>query len=234
MRKLICYILNHPFPPFLSCRKGWIYFIRMIFILDVLANVTQLFPLFTNDEFHKPLVVSGYIFVFFGNYALLYLILSHFFPAHYKHESWTVKKELYVLMLYIPLTACLSFLYARLTVQGFKLDLSSFIEVQKYNLMLSLVSIPAFGLFVENRLNPLKIARRKRLKESPLKLSEKKCREIMQQLNEVIKNEKLYISNKCCEQLVAEHTGIPLHYISYAINHLTNGNFNDFINKYRV
>src|SRR5665647_3854503 len=100
MQNRICHILNHSFPLFLSYRKGRIYFIWMISILVVLANILQPFGLINNHEFHKPLIVSGYIVVFFGSYALLYIILSYLRPRYYKPDTWTIKKELWVMLLY--------------------------------------------------------------------------------------------------------------------------------------
>jgi len=206
----------------------------MISILVLLANILQPFGLIDNHEFHKPLLVSVYILVFFGTYAWLYLILSYFFPQYYQRETWTVKKELLVLLLFIPLAACSTYMYAFFFVSDFKPGLSSFIEYQFYNSVLSMVSIPLFVLFVDNRLNPLKIARRKRLKESHLKLNEKQCREILQKLHELIETQKPYLSDTCNIHKLANTSGIPLHHISYAINHFNGCNFNDFINQYRV
>ena len=234
MQNRICFILKRPFPLFLSYRKGRIYFIWMISILVILANILQPFGLIDNHEFHKPLVLGGYIFVFFMLYALQYSTFSFFLPRYYKPESWTLKKELQVLMIFLPVAACITFLYAFYFVPEFKPGLPSFIEVQSYNILLSVISIPVFGFYVDNRLNPLKIARRKRLKESHLVLSKKNCRDIMQQLYELMETQQPYLSAECSVHLIAGLSGIPHHHVSYAINRMTDSNFNDFINKYRV
>ncbi|MFA5046644.1 MAG: helix-turn-helix domain-containing protein [Paludibacter sp.] len=234
MQNRICLKLNRPFTLFLSYRKGRIYFIWMIFIEMVLANVLQPFGLINNHEFHKPLLVSVYILVFFGTYAGLYLILSYFFPQYYKRETWTVKKELLVLLLFIPLVVCTTYLYAFFFVSGFKPGLSSFIEYQFYNSVMSGISIPVFALFVNNRLHTRKMAARRNQKESHLTLSKKQCREILQKLRRLLETQKPYLSNKFSIHKLADTSGIPLHHISYAINHFNGCNFNDFINQYRV
>jgi AraC-like DNA-binding protein len=87
---------------------------------------------------------------------------------------------------------------------------------------------------VNNRLHTRKIAARRNQKESHLTLSKKQCREILQKLRRLLETQKPYLSNKFSIHKLADTSGIPLHHISYAINHFNGCNFNDFINQYRV
>ena len=237
MQERISSYMNRPFPLFLAHRKGRVYFSWMIFILAVLANVLQPFGLINSHEFHKPLVLADYILVFFGIYALLYTTLSYFRPHHYHPDTWTIKKEFCILLFNIPATACITCLFVCFSVPEFELNLYSFIRLQFYNSMLSVVSIPTFGYFVDTRLNPITIAERQKRKqnaESRLNLNEKQARAILQTLHELMETEQLYLNSKYSLQQLATRSGIPLHHISYAINTFTDWTFNDFMNKYRV
>ena len=237
MQSLIYRLLNRSFPLFLSCRKGWFYFAWLIFILIVLANALQPFGLINWHEFHKPLVLAGYIVVFLGVYGLLYMILSYFRADYYQPESWTIKKELQMLLFYIPITACCTYLFADFSVQDFELSLSSFFELQFYNGILGMISIPLFGYFVDNRLNPINTARRRTRKEnkaSAVNINEQQARDVLQKLHDAMETRQLYLSPKCTKQYLSEHTGIAAHRISGIINTYTDGTFTDFVNNYRV
>ena len=237
MQSLIYRLLNRSFPLFLSCRKGWFYFAWLIFILIVLANALQPFGLINWHEFHKPLVLAGYIVVFLGVYGLLYMILSYFRADYYQPDSWTIKKELQMLLFYIPTTACCTYLFADFSVQGFELSLSSFFELQFYNGILGMISIPLFGYFVDNRLNPINAARRRARKEhkdSAVNINEQQARDVLQKLHDAMETRQLYLSPKCTKQYLSEQTGIAAHRISGIINSYTDGTFTDFVNRYRV
>jgi len=237
MQKQICNFLNRPYPLFLSCRKGCIYYIWLTFILVVLANILQPFGLVNWHEFHKPLVMDFYVILFFGMYALLYMILSYFRPGHYKPDTWTIKKELQALLVCFPATACSTFLFAVFSVPGFEPSLHSFIHLQPHNILLSVVSIPTFAYFVDSRLNPATIARRRKRKEknaSWLTREEQQARRTLQKLHTLMETEQLYLSPKCSLQLVSGHSGIAEHRISAAVNNFTEYTFTDFVNKYRV
>ncbi len=221
MQKQIWNALNRPFPLFLSCRKGWFYFAWLNLILVVLANALQPFGLINWHEFHKPLVLAGYIVVFLGMYGLLYMILSYFRADYYQPDSWTIKKELQVLLFYIPTTACCTYLFADFSVQGFELSMSSFFELQFYNGILGMISIPLFGYFVDNRLNPTNTARRRARKEhkaSAVNMTEKQARDILQKLHDAMETRQLYLSKKCSLKLMADRAGIPAYRITVAIN----------------
>jgi len=249
MQKLICEYLNRPFPLFLAHRKGRIYFIWMIGILASLAIVLQPFGLINNHEFHKPLLLTNYILVFFGIYALLYMILSYLCPRHYHPDTWTIKKEFRTLLYYIPTTACITCMFVTFTVPEFKLSVHTFVELQFYNGLLSIISIPTFGYFIDTKLRSSKISSATKLNTPhnmrtnttipPLSKTtenseEAQARKLLLQLHEVMITEQLYLSNKCNLQLVSEHTGIPVHRISNTINHFSECTFTDFVNKYRV
>lgn len=229
--------LNRPYPLFLAHRKGRIYFLWMIFIFVLLVNILQPLGIINWHEFHKPLVLADYIVVFFGTYALLYMNLSYFRRDYYKPDTWTIKKEFLVLLACLPLTAASTCAFACFSVPGFILNPSSLLQLQLCNGLLSGISIPVFGYFIDTRLNPATIARRRKRKEnkaSRLNLNEQQARSILQKLDKVMISEELYLFKKCSLQQVATRTGIPVHHISFAINTYSEYNFTDFINKYRV
>jgi AraC-like DNA-binding protein len=181
-------------------------------------------------------VLAGYIVVFLGVYGLLYMILSYFRADYYQPDSWTIKKELQMLLFYIPTTACCTYLFADFSVQGFELSISTFFELQFYNGILGIISIPLFGYFVDNRLNPINTARRRarKNKDSALNTTEQQARDVLQKLHDVMETHQLYLSRKCTKHYVSEHTGIAAHRISATINTYTDGTFTDFVNNYRV
>lgn len=230
MQKQICNYLNRPFPLFLAHRKGRIYFILMTFILAVLVNVLQPFGLINCHEFHKGLVLTDYIMMFFGIYALLYVILSYFRRQHYEPDTWTLRKEFQVLLLFLPSTACISCLFANFTIPEFDLTLDTFLDLQLYNGMLCVVSIPTFGYFIRTQIKTTPIPSEAKLNAT----DEEQARKILQKLHEVMETEQLYLSNKCNQKLVSEHTGIPVYRISGTINTFYKCSFTDFVNKYRV
>jgi AraC-like DNA-binding protein len=244
MQKQTCKHLNCPFPLFLAHRKGRMYFIWMIFILVVLCNILQPFGLSNIHEFHKGMVLTDYIFLFFGVYALLYMMLSYFRGNHYNPDTWTLRKELQVLSLFFPAIACVSCFYVRFSVPEFDLTLDTSIDIQLYNCMLGVVSIPGFGYFISTKLQPTETNPTTKKSENAAGLlitkltgnpdDDEQARKVLQHLHEAMTTEQLYLSNKCNLQLVLEHTGIPVHRISNTINHFTEYTFTDFVNKYRV
>ena len=237
MLKQICNVLNRPYPSFLACRKGSIYYSWLIIIMMIIANIVQPFGLHNWDEFYKSLVINTYVGLFFGMYALQYSTLSYFLPEYYQPDAWTIKKECCTLLLFIPLTACSTFLFAGFTAPGFKPNLSYFIHLQQYNILLSGLSIPSFGFFVYARLNPQTIAKRRKRKEQKASLlmqEEQQAHEVFQKLHDEMETHQLYLSPKCTKQYLSEHTGIAAHRISGTINTYTDGTFTDFVNKYRV
>jgi len=142
-----------------------------------------------------------------------------------------------MLLFYIPTTACCTYLFADFSVQGFELSLSSFFELQFYNGILGMISIPLFGYFVDNRLNPINTARRRARKEnkdSAVNINEQQARDVLQKLHDAMETRQLYLSPKCTKHYLSEHTGIAAHRISGIINTYTDGTFTDFVNKYRV
>lgn len=237
MQNRICNVLNRPYPLFLACRKGCIYYIWLIIIMMIIANIVQPFGLYNWDEFYKSLVISTYIGIFFGMYVLLYSTLSYFRPEYYQPDAWTIKKECHTLLLFIPLTACSTFLFAGFTAPGFKPNLPYFIHLQQYNILLSGLSIPSFGFFVHARLNPLTIAKRRKRKENQASLllqEEQQAHDVFQKLHDAMVTHQLYLSRKCSKHYISEHTGIAAHRISGIINRYTDDTFTDFVNKYRV
>jgi len=144
---------------------------------------------------------------------------------------------LQMLLFYIPTTACCTYLFADFSVQGFELSMSSFFELQFYNGILGMISIPLFGYFVENRLNPTNIARRNARKEnraSAVNINEQQAHDVLQKLHDAMETHQLYLSPKCTKHYLSEHTGIAAHRISGTINTYTDGTFTDFVNKYRI
>jgi len=236
MQKALDYFLNRPYPLFLKCRQGCIYFIWMIFFVILVANLVEPLGFTYSQEFHKSLLMDCYIVVFYGVYAWLFTLLSYFFPNYYNPHTWNVKKELSVLIIYFPATAFITYLYVCHEIPDFKPCLHAFYQLQYYNLILS-IPIPLFAYLVDTRLNPYtldKNSSRKENNESRPILDEQQARRDLQQLHEVMETKQLYLSNKCSLLLVSEHTDIPGYRISIIINAFTEYSFTDFVNKYRV
>lgn len=236
MHERINHFLNRPFPLFLAQRKGRFYFCWLIIIFVLLANILQPFGLDNHHEFHKALVLSNYILVFFGMYAVLYMILSFFDGHFFSSDSWTIRKELRMLLFYIPVAAFSTYVFSGFAVPDFELSLPSFIELQYYNGILSAISIPVFGYFVDTRLNPAKVAQRvarKENRESGIRLTEPQAQQILHTLHEAMETQQLYLSRKCSVQYVAAGCAIPAHHISWVINTYCNKNFSDFVHEYR-
>jgi AraC-like DNA-binding protein len=241
MQQRINNFLNRPFPLFLACRKGQIYFIWLILILVAMADIFQPFGLVKSHEFHRPLVLNFYIVLYFGMYAVLYFVSSHLRPQHYAADSWTVRKELRGLLVYIPATAVSTYLFAYSTVQGFELSLPSFVELQSLNSMLTAISAPTFGYFIDTRLAttppiappkpPSDMPTNK--KSSRPNLTEQQAHTILQQLGEAIETRQLHLLNKCSLQQVSTSSGIPVHHISYVVNTHYRKSFTDYINEFR-
>ena len=256
MQEKLVHYLNRPFPLFMAHRRGRVYYVWMIAVLAFLANMLQPFGLINCREFHKVLVLTNYIVQFFGIYALLYLILSYFRPCHYHPDTWTLRKELQVLLLFFPTAACISCLYAVFSVPDFQLTFHTFMDVQFYNFLLSVVSVPPFGYLVHHKLSPTRPtsdghtepakasvpkAERtdggKEQQTDPFRSNlpdDEQARKLLQKLHEIMEAEQLYLLKKCNLQLVSDRTGIPVHRISHTINHFSGGTFTDFVNKYRV
>jgi hypothetical protein len=157
-----------------------------------------------------------------------------------------------VLLIFIPTTTCSSCLFADFAIPHSSLTFHSFLDIQLYNGLLSAVSIPVFGYFINTKLKPIELTpttiktteitagiNDKKKGEPPPKLQtlnhdEAQARKVLQKLHEAMETEQLYLSHKCNLQLVSEHTGIPIHRISGTINHFSQCTFTDFVNKYRV
>ena len=65
-------------------------------------------------------------------------------------------------------------------------------------------------------------------------MSEQQGQAILQTLAALIEEKQMYLSKKCLLEDVAASANIPLHLVSHAVNHFSEYNFTDFINKYRV
>jgi AraC-like DNA-binding protein len=263
MQKRIKNLLNRRFPVFLINKTGRISYLRMIVIIAVLTIIKP-FEFINWYEYHKSLVSTYYIFLFFGMYALLHYMLKSILHRYYNTDTWTLRKEFRVLLFYFPFITCGNCLYADFTIPEFELTLHTFLDFLLYNGTLSFVTIPALGFYVDTKLQPKQpigltepdhvselishaqvveppqaieptlSTEPKENTKSTLHLTEEQELKILQILHTVMETEQLFLSNKCSEQKVATHTNIPLHHISYAINTYSEYNFNDFVNKYRV
>ncbi len=66
------------------------------------------------------------------------------------------------------------------------------------------------------------------------RLSEKQISNLSERLNNLMKNDKVYLDNEINLTTVANKLGISIHDASYLINEVTGSNFYNFINKFRV
>jgi hypothetical protein len=148
--------LNQPFPLFLSYRQGRIYFIVLIIILAFFLNVFQPFGLTNWHAFHKSLFLSAYSLVYVSPYAFIYLVYSWLCPAYFRRKSWTIRRELHILSIYIPLAAFNSWAFTYLYVEELEFSLGSFLALQFYNSIVSVWIFLGFGYFVSTKLKPVK------------------------------------------------------------------------------
>ena len=154
MQERINRFLNHQFPIFLWTEKGKFYYFIMTLIFVGFANVTQPFGIVNWVEYHRSLVLTCYIFLFFGMYSMLHYLLRSHIPRYFSTRIWTRKKEFRVFLFFFPAISGLSCLYAYFTVPGFKLTPNIFEDILLYNSTLSLMSVPTFGFYVDKKLNP--------------------------------------------------------------------------------
>lgn len=148
MQKRINNYLDRPFLLFLSYRPGRIYFIALVIFFAFFLNVFQPFGLTNWHAFHKSLFLSGYSLVLIGSYAVVYIVYSLLRPAYFRRESWTIRKELHILSIYIPLAALFSWIYTDVYVAEIDFSLSRFLALQFYNSLISIGTILSFGYFV--------------------------------------------------------------------------------------
>ncbi len=275
MQERINHFLNHQFPIFQWTEKGRFYYFIMILIFVGFANVTQPFGFVNWVEYHRSLVLTCYIFLFFGMYPMLHYLLRSLNRRYFSARIWTRKKEFRVFLFFFPGITCLSCLYAYFTVPGLKLTPDILWDILLYNGTLSLMSVPTFGFYVDKKLMPARPiqlfaythpvvpkepivttkpfeftptiepieltqaieatlpGKPKEKTKSRSQFTEEKALKILQQLNELMETEQLYLSVKCKLEYVAVHSGIPKHRISEVINNLSDKNFPDFINEYR-
>jgi AraC-like DNA-binding protein len=154
MQERINHFLNHQFPIFQWTEKGRFYYFIMILFFVGLANVTQPFGIVNWVEYHRSLVLTCYIFLFFGMYPMLHYVLRSLKSRYFSARIWTRKKEFRVFLFFFPTIMGLSCLYAYFTVPGFKLTPVIFEDILLYNCTLSFMSIPTFGFYVDKKLIP--------------------------------------------------------------------------------
>jgi len=148
MQKKLQNYLNRPFLLFLSYRSGRIYFIGLIILFAFFLNVFQPFGLTNWHAFHKSLFLSGYSLVYIGTYGVVYIVYSLLRPAYFRRKSWTIRRELHILSIYIPLTALFSWIFTDLYVEEIDFSFSSFLALQFYNSITSIGTFLGFGYFV--------------------------------------------------------------------------------------
>jgi len=144
--------LNRPSTLFLACREGRISFIKMIVIFAILVNMLQSIVLSGWHEFHKGVILTLYIIVYFGVYAIRYMILSSLLPDHYNKDTWTIKKEIRGLLPYILATACITQVYVLLCIEEYQFNLISILQLQLFNSILGIIAILTFGFYVDKKL----------------------------------------------------------------------------------
>jgi AraC-like DNA-binding protein len=188
--------------------------------------------------------------LFFGLYVVVHRFLKFLLPRYYNPEQWTIRRECSVLLCWIPTTAVSTCLFAGISIPEFELSLPAILELEFYNFVLSGVSFPTFGYFVDRKFKTISATESTKLPEreteskpepksipklkSNLNLTEMQSHNILQTLHNVMETEQFYLSKKCSEQQVATCTNIPLHHISYTINTFTGLTFSNYLNKYRV
>ena len=154
MQARINHFLNRRFPYFLWNEKGIFYYFIMTVIFAGLANVTKPFGFGNWNEYHRSMVLTNFIFLFFGMYPVVHFILKFIRPVSYNRNIWTRKKELQVLLFFFTIINVCSCVYADFAIAEFELTNETLLDVLLYNSTLSFVSVPTFGFFIDKTLNP--------------------------------------------------------------------------------
>ena len=275
MQERIKNFLNHQFPIFQWTEKGRFYYFIMILFFVGLANVTQPFGIVNWVEYHRSLVLTCYIFLFFGLYPVLHYLLRSLNPRYFSARIWTRKKEFRVFLFFFPTITGLSCLYAYFTVPGLKLTPVILGDILLYNGTLSFMSVPTFGFYVDKKLipsRPIQLfvytqpvvpkepivttkpveftptietieltqaiepnlpAEPKEKTKSKSQLTEEQALKILQQLNELMETQQLYLSKDCNIQYVSKRMGIQAYQLSKIINSYTGKNISGYVNEYR-
>jgi len=141
------YYFHRPFPHLLNQEHGWHYLIFSVVIFAIFINLYLWLMLSTWDEQHKWMILPG-----FGMcYALCYYIVSvsmrYYVPAFSNPEAWTVGKECFLLLMFIPFMLTLSWIYMYVAVptEDLKLiDTSSFLKFNFINSGIMMVTLTTF------------------------------------------------------------------------------------------
>lgn len=255
MQHRINQFLNRPFPIFFSNSKGTLYYFGMILIFVVLVNITEPFGIINWHEYHKSLIITFYIGLFFGVYALVHLLFSFLCPRNYNTFTWKIKNECRILLFFFPTITCGTCLYVNFTVPDFELTVDSMLDVLLYNSTLSCLSIPTFGFFIDKKFKsippPVPSFHSKHTLEtvppfgsmlpvppkdstkSKSHLTEEQALNIIARLHVLMETDQLYLSKKCNEVQVSLISNFAVHHISEALNTYNHKNFSEFISEYR-
>ncbi|MEI6555785.1 MAG: LytTR family DNA-binding domain-containing protein [Paludibacter sp.] len=152
MQERINNILNRPIPLFLAYPQGRNYFKWLMVVLALWVNIYQPFGLTTWNEYHKVLVLSFYCIVYCQSYKYIHIIYNYFNPAFFKPELWTIGKQLQILIMYLPVLACTSLIFAETCIPEFKLSFGLFWRMQYYNTLTLVGIVPLFGTVVSKKL----------------------------------------------------------------------------------
>lgn len=155
MHERITNILNRPIPLFLAYNEGRVYFKRLILFLALWVNIYQPFGLTNWNEYHKVLVLSVYCIVYCQSYYYLHIVYSYFNPAFFIPTQWSVAKQIKMLLIYLPVMACSSLIFAEICIPEFKFSPGLFFRLQMYNMITLIAVVPVFGIIVSNKLETL-------------------------------------------------------------------------------
>ncbi len=102
--------LNKPFP-FIE-KKIHRIIISLIFSISIFAFLLIFQPFGLDDiQFYKPIFISGFFFITLIVLLIRFFIAPIFFPKFFEPDSWTVKKNLFSILLVIIIITILNWLY---------------------------------------------------------------------------------------------------------------------------
>ena len=157
MRERIINFLNRPSTLFLSYPKGRIYFLELIIVFAIFLNVFQPFDINNWQALHKHLFLSGYSVVYIGTYGVIYFVYSWFRPAYFRRESWTIRKDLHILSIYVPVTAIHSWFFTDYYIEEVSFSISLFLSFLLHNSFLGIFTLACFGYFIYTKLWPAQL-----------------------------------------------------------------------------
>ena len=141
-------VLQRPHPHLLCQQHGWHYLFTSVLIFGVLIDLFMCLSLNTWNEHHKWMILPGFGMSYAFSYWLSSVLLRQYIPFFSNTGVWTVEKEFFLLLIFIPFMLVFSWLYSLLTFSLEDLKLFNMLYFLKFNFISSgvmMVSLTSFS-----------------------------------------------------------------------------------------